>query len=76
MAYKTKTAVFPNPVKDILHFSEEVSMVRITDVSGKTVKQISAPGKSANVADLAKGVYIITATTKAGKTSNQKIIKK
>jgi len=67
--------VYPNPVKEILHFSEEVSNVKITDLSGRTVKQISASGKSVNVSTLAKGVYIITATAKSGKTIIKKIIK-
>ena len=66
---------YPNPVKDILNFSEEVSNVKITDFSGKTVKQISASGKSVTVSTLAKGVYIITATAKSGKTVAGKIIK-
>ena len=72
---KSSVNLYPNPVKDILHFSEEVSNVKITDLSGKTVKQISASGKSVNVSTLAKGVYIITATAKSGKTIIKKIIK-
>ncbi len=73
---KTKaTVVLPNPVKDILHFSEEVSGIKIRDVSGKTVKEFSASGKSVNVADLAKGVYFIIATTKSAKAISRKIVK-
>ena len=67
--------VFPNPVKDILYFSKEVTNIRLTDISGKTVKEISASGKTVNVANLAKGVYIIAATTKSGETIKRKIIK-
>ncbi|WP_084466346.1 T9SS type A sorting domain-containing protein [Kaistella palustris] len=71
----TKINIYPNPVKDILNFSEEVLNVKITDVSGKTVKQISAKGKSIDISGLTKGVYIISATTKAGETVNKKIVK-
>lgn len=66
---------YPNPVKDILHFSEEISNIRITDISGRTVKEISNFSKSVNLESLPKGIYIITATTKAGKAINQKIFR-
>ena len=72
---KKSLSVYPNPVKDILHFSEEVSNIRIVDISGRVVKQISGLEKTLDVSKLAKGVYIITATTKAGKTITNKIIK-
>ncbi|SFB79707.1 T9SS type A sorting domain-containing protein [Kaistella jeonii] len=71
----TKINIYPNPIKDILNFSEEVSNVKITDVSGTMVKQISAKGKSIDVSALTKGVYIISATTRAGETVNRKIVK-
>ncbi len=73
--YKTKISVFPNPVKDVLYFSEEIANVRITDISGKMVKEFFAKGKSVNVANLAKGIYIVTATTKSGETVSRKIVK-
>ncbi len=72
---KSNISVYPNPVKGLLNFSEEVSNVKITDVSGRTVKHISATGKSVNVADLAKGTYIISAVTKSGETVSKKIVK-
>jgi len=67
--------MFPNPAKDILNFSEEISNIKITDFSGKIVKQISTSEKSVNLSKLAKGTYIITATTKTGETINKKFIK-
>lgn len=70
-----KITLYPNPVKDILYFSEEVSNIKITDVAGRTVKNISTKGKSVNVANLASGVYMVNAITKSGETVNRKIIK-
>lgn len=67
--------LYPNPVKDILHFSQEVSEIKITDLSGKTVKLINGSVKSINIATLPKGVYILTATLKSGSTIHRKIIK-
>ena len=70
-----KIILYPNPVKNILHFSEEVSIVKITDLSGKMVKQFNATAKSIDVSILAKGNYLITVTTKTGKVITRKLMK-
>lgn len=70
-----KISIYPIPVKDILYFSEEVSNIKITDFSGKIVKEIPASGKSVDVYGLTKGVYMITATSKSGKIVSGKFIK-
>lgn len=67
--------LYPNPVKDRLHFSEEVSNIKITDLTGRTVKGIAASVKTADVTPLAKGVYLISATTKEGKVITKKMVK-
>ena len=67
--------IFPNPAKDILNFSEEISNITISDLSGKVVKQIYSSQKSINVSKLSKGSYIITGNSKSGKLINQKFIK-
>ncbi len=67
--------IFPNPVKNIIYFSEEVSNIKITDTSGRTVKEISAKAKSVNIENLVKGIYIITSTDKSGKNITRKIVK-
>ncbi len=67
--------LYPNPVKDILNFSEEISNSKITDISGRTVKQIFSLAKAINLENLAKGTYISTGTTKVCKVINQKFIK-
>jgi len=72
---KTEMVMFPNPAKEVLNFSEEVSDISITDFSGKMVKQLSSPTKSVNINNLAKGNYIITVTTKDGKRIYKKFIK-
>lgn len=72
---KKEIALYPNPAKDILHFSEEAGNISITDLSGRLVKQVSTFGKTIDVSKLPKGTYIISATTKAGKAINRKIIK-
>ena len=71
----SKINIYPNPVKEIINFSEEVFNVKITDVSGRTVKRNSAKGKSIDVSTLTKGVYIISATTNAGEIVHRKFVK-
>jgi len=73
--HKKELIFYPNPVKEILNFSDEVFNITITDMSGKIVKQFSDPGKSVNVTNLAKGNYIITANAKSGKVIIRKFIK-
>ncbi len=72
---KKNISLYPNPVKSVLNFSEEVSNIKITDLSGKTVKQISDFKNTIDVGSLAKGSYIITVTTKTGNTITKKLVK-
>ena len=66
---------YPNPVKETLYFSEEVSTIKITDLAGRTVKQYTSKSTSVDVSELSKGTYILSATTQDGKTFTKKIIK-
>ncbi len=66
---------YPNPVKDVLHFSDKIHNIRIMDISGKSVKQIPVSSKSVNLSNLTKGNYIITATTKTGVAVAKKIVR-
>jgi hypothetical protein len=68
-------SIFPNPTKNILNFSEEISNITISDFSGKIIKQIPNSEKSINVSKLTKGNYIISGKTKTGETINKKFIK-
>ena len=70
-----KVSLYPNPVKSFVNFSEEVSNVKITDISGRVVKEIKNSGKSFDVANIKKGIYIITAVTKNGNSINEKLVK-
>jgi len=72
---KKEITLYPNPVKDILYFSNEVSDIKISDLSGRVIKQIYTKEKSINIEDLASGVYIITGKTEGVKTITKKIIK-
>lgn len=72
---KKAIVFYPNPINDVLNFSEEVSNIKITDISGKVVTKVSAKRKSVNVSNFVKGIYFVTATTKSGEMISNKIVK-
>ncbi|SHK09866.1 T9SS type A sorting domain-containing protein [Epilithonimonas mollis] len=72
---KKQIRLYPNPAKDFINFSDEVSNIKITDLSGKVIKQIPNSEKSINVSKLMKGTYIITAVSKSGELITKKFIK-
>ena len=67
--------IFPNPAKNTLNFSEELSNIRIADLTGKIVKQSYVSEKSVDISKLAKGIYLISAVTKSGEAVSKKFIK-
>lgn len=76
----SKVSLYPNPVKESFElklsqaYNTAKTEVTITDLTGKKVKTFAA-GASYNVADLAKGVYVVTITDGVNKFT-QKLIKK
>jgi hypothetical protein len=74
---KENISIYPNPVQDILYIktSEEIIKAEIYDASGRILNTTGVKTNSVNVAELAKGNYIIKLFTK-DKTMIQKFIKK
>lgn len=72
---KKEIKLYPNPAKDLLHFSEEISNIKVLDTSGKIIREFSTSAKSIDVAKLPKGGYIISGITKTGQSITRKIIK-
>lgn len=72
---KKDLKLYPNPVREILNFSDEVYNIRITDLSGKTVKAFHRNIKSVSVSELPKGAYLVTAVKKSGEVVSKKILK-
>ena len=73
--------VYPNPVTEaifITHPTEQFFEVRITDISGKQIRQtVHQKEQPLSVQSLTIGTYFITVTTKDSKQTNTyKIIKK
>jgi Leucine-rich repeat (LRR) protein len=74
---KENISIYPNPVQDILYIktSEEIIKAEIYDASGRILNTTGVKTNSVNVAELAKGNYIIKLFTK-DKTMILKFIKK
>lgn len=70
-----KTCFYPNPTKSTLNFSQELSEIKIVDMSGKQVLAAPSKTKTINLEKLPKGNYLITAKDKNGKTISKKFIK-
>ena len=73
--------VYPNPTKEVIyitHPTEQFFEVRITDISGKLIRQTANQKQQPlSVQTLTTGTYFITVTTKGSKQTNTyKIIKK
>jgi hypothetical protein len=73
-------SVYPNPTKDMLNISNsigaEINSVTITDINGRTVKQVTANGVESqiNTADLNAGVYFVNINSNQGSLT-KKIVK-
>lgn len=65
---------YPNPVKDILNFTEAIDKAEVYDITGKLVLATNAATQSINLNPLQKGLYMVRASQN-GTTSNIKIIK-
>lgn len=75
-------SVYPNPATDVLNISNsinaEINAITITDLNGRTVKQITANGSvdsQINISDLNAGVYFVNINSNEGSLT-KKIIKK
>ena len=67
--------LYPNPTKSTLHFSEELTNIKIVDMSGKQVSATPSKTKTISVENLPKGNYLISAKDKNGKTVTEKFIR-
>ena len=72
----TQISIYPNPVKDILNFSEQLIEISIYDVSGKMVLSQHNTTNQINLTSLPKGNYLVKGITISGKNFTQKFIKK
>ena len=75
---KKDPSFYPNPVKDIVNFTnqEDVTRIRVLSLTGKTLIDIKTPKKNINLSFLPKGMYLINFDLKDGKHVARKLVKK
>jgi hypothetical protein len=69
--------IYPNPAKDVISFQSELPLerVEIFSLTGSKVLSQSNNVRQVEVGNLAKGIYILKASTVDGKVATQKLIK-
>lgn len=67
--------IHPNPTKSNLNFSQEISEIKITDLSGRQVFFNKEKTKNISVENLPKGIYFINGKNNKGEIISEKIIK-
>lgn len=70
--------VYPNPFTDviILQDADLINALSVSDMLGRTVKNINVISKEVNLKNLDKGIYILNMRYKDGRNFSQKVIKK
>lgn len=78
VAHLSKVAIYPNPVKDELNFtnSEKISSVKIYDANGKLLLSQKLEAQKLKVSELISGVYFIEIQKTDSTVSYEKVIKK
>lgn len=72
---ESNISFYPNPVKDILYFSDFVQNIVIYDLSGRKVIKFKDLTNQIDTSNLINGNYILKGNTKNGKSFSIKIIK-
>lgn len=72
-----RVRVYPNPVVDVLQVeAEEDLTVRISELSGRTVRRASSLHHHISMSDLVPGIYLLQLTNKEGHTCSVRILKR
>ena len=75
----TYIMIYPNPAQNVLNYesADEVKDISITDVTGQTVRQLSAPDMTGQIAidDMSSGLYFIRVQNQNGSVYTERFVK-
>ena len=67
--------VYPNPTAGVLNFSDELSNVRVFDVTGRMVYSVSDVVTSVDLSKIAAGTYFLVAEKEGEQVSTKVVMK-
>lgn len=72
----SEISLYPNPTSGILNIESksEIRNVALFDLSGRKISEFNS--SQINISSLPKGIYLIKISTKDGKTTTKKVVKK
>lgn len=77
--FKNNFAVSPNPASDVINIANNststITSIQITDMNGRTVKEVRGMVEQINISELNAGVYFLKINSNQG-TGSSKIIKR
>lgn len=77
--FKNNFAVSPNPASDVINIANNststITSIQITDMNGRTVKEVKGMVEQINISELNAGVYFLKINSNQG-TGTSKIIKR
>ncbi len=77
--FKGNFTIWPTPTSNVINVANnsnfDITAIQITDMNGRTVKEVKGMTSQINIADLNSGVYFMKITTAQG-TGTTKVIKK
>ena len=70
-------SIYPNPANNVIRFQSELPMeqVEIFSLTGSKVLSQTNNVEQVDIANLAKGIYMLKASAADGKVATQKLIK-
>jgi hypothetical protein len=75
VVYDNNMLVYPNPTAGVLNFSDELSNVRVFDVTGRMVYSVSDVVTSVDLSKIAAGTYFLVAEKEGEQVSTKVIVK-